>query len=56
MHAAEHAPRGPFRLLECRYGLAEIVERSTAVAVERLRVYRLQPKRTATTRDGLTLL
>ena len=27
MRAAEHAPRGPFRLLERRHGLAEIVER-----------------------------
>ena len=40
MRAAEHAPRGPFRLLECRHGLAEIVERgavvSGAVAGDRL--------------------
>ena len=27
MRAAEHAPRGPFRVLEGRHGLAEIVER-----------------------------
>ena len=26
MRAAEHAPRGPFRVLERRHGLAEIVE------------------------------
>jgi hypothetical protein len=38
MRAAEHAPRDPLRVLERRYGLAEIVERSAGVAVERLRV------------------
>ena len=27
MRAPKHAPRGPFRLLECRHGLADIVER-----------------------------
>ena len=27
MRAPEHAPRGPFRLLERRHGLADIVER-----------------------------
>ena len=27
MRATEHAPRGPFRVLERRHGLAEIVER-----------------------------
>ena len=35
MRAAEHAPRGPFRLLESCHGLADIVERAV---VERLRV------------------
>ena len=29
--ASHHAPRGPFRVLECRHGLAEIVERSAVV-------------------------
>ena len=31
MRAAEHAPRGPCRLLERRHGLAEIVERGGGV-------------------------
>ena len=31
MGATEHAPRGPFHLLERRDGLAEIVERGRAV-------------------------
>ena len=31
MRAAEHAPRGPFHLLELRHGLAEIVERGAGV-------------------------
>ena len=30
----EHAPRGPFRLLEHRHGLAEIVERGVGVLDE----------------------
>ena len=38
MRAAEHAPRGPCRLLERHHGLAEIVERGALVSVERLRV------------------
>ena len=33
MRAAEHAPRGPFRLLVHRHGLAEIVERGAGVCV-----------------------
>ena len=33
--ATEHAPSNPFRLLELRHGLAEIVERRTGVSVER---------------------
>ena len=37
MRATEHAPRGPFHVLERRHGLAEIVERGTGVPVERLR-------------------
>ena len=36
VRAAEHAPRGPFRVLERRRGLAEIVERSGGVLVDRL--------------------
>ena len=36
VRAAEHAPRGPFRVLERRHGLAEIVERGgRVVSVER---------------------
>ena len=35
VRTAEHAPRDPFRILERRYGLAEIVERGTGVLVER---------------------
>ena len=38
MRATEHAPRGPFRLLECPLGLAEIVEGGTFVLAERPRV------------------
>ncbi len=38
MRAAEHAPRGPFRVLERRYGLAEIVERGAGVLAERYSV------------------
>ena len=38
VRAAEHAPRGPCRLLERRQGLAEIVECGTVVPAERLRV------------------
>ena len=33
MRAAEHAPRGPLRVLEGRNGLAEIVERGAVVIV-----------------------
>ena len=35
MRAAEHAPRDPFRVLERRHGLAEIVERGAGVPVKR---------------------
>ena len=35
MRATEHAPRGPFRLLEHRHGLAEIIQRGALVPVER---------------------
>ena len=38
MRAAQYAPRGPFPFLEHRHGLAEIVERSVAVLVQRPRV------------------
>ena len=31
MHVTEHAPRGPFQLLERIHGLAEIVERRAVV-------------------------
>ena len=34
VRAAEDAPRGPFRVLERRHGLAEIVERGIVVAAE----------------------
>ena len=34
MRAAEHASRGPCRLLERRHGLSEIVERGAIVSVE----------------------
>ena len=36
VRAAEHAPHDPFRLLERRHGLAEIVERRTGVVVSQL--------------------
>ena len=36
VRATEHAPRGPFRVLESRHGLAEIIERGGGVLVERL--------------------
>ena len=45
MRAAEHAPRGPFRVLERRHCLAEIVERRVGVLVERLRVTPIHPER-----------
>ena len=38
MVTTEHAPLGPFRLLERRHGLAEIVERGGRVLAERRRV------------------
>ena len=38
MRAAEHAPRGPFRLLERIHGLAEITVCGCGVLVERPRV------------------
>ena len=36
--ATEHAPRGPFHVLERRHSLAEIIERGAVVPVERHRV------------------
>ena len=33
VRATEHSPRGPFRFLERRHGLAEIVERGAVVFV-----------------------
>ena len=45
VRAAEDAPRCPFRPLERRHGLADIVERGAGVIVERRRVNRPQPKR-----------
>ena len=38
MSATEHAPNNPFRLLERRYGLAEIVERGACVPGVRQRI------------------
>ena len=38
VRGTEHAPRGPFDLLERIHGLAEIVERGGGVMVECLRV------------------
>ena len=38
VRATEHAPRGPFRVLERLDGLAEIAERGAVVPEERLRV------------------
>ena len=40
VRASEHSLRGPFRILERRHGLAEIVERGGGVSAERLRVHR----------------
>ena len=34
MRATEHAPSGPFQLLERRHGLAEIVERQEAADLD----------------------
>ena len=45
VRATEHAPRDPFRGLERRYCLAEIVECGAGVPVERRRKNPPQPKR-----------
>ena len=38
VRAAEHASRDPFRVLDGRQGLADVVERGCGVIVERVRV------------------
>ena len=43
MRATEHTPRGPFQVLERRYGIAEIVECGAFIIVERRRVITLHP-------------
>ena len=45
VRGAEHASRGPFRVLECLNGLAEIVQSRAVVVVERLRVIPPHPER-----------
>ena len=45
VRASEHSPRGPFRILERRRGLVEIVERGVGVHVERPRVIQLHVER-----------
>ena len=45
VRAAEHAPCNPFRVLERRDGLAEMVERGGGVQVERPRVIHPDPER-----------
>ena len=40
VRTTEHAPRDPFRVLERRHGLSEIVKRGPVVSVKRLRVKR----------------
>ena len=40
VRATKDAPGGPYRLLEYRHGLAEIVERGAVVLVKRPRVIR----------------
>ena len=39
VRATEHAPCDPFRVLERRHGLTDIIERGVVVLIERLRVY-----------------
>ena len=54
MRAAEHAPRGPFRILERRHGLTEIFERGTPSnsrpGTFRLRATKSSPALPGTTR------
>ncbi len=45
VRATENAPRGPFRVLERRHGVAEIVERGAGVFVKRASVIRPHPER-----------
>ena len=45
VRATEDAPRDPFRVLEHRHGLAEIVARGGGVPVERHRVHHPHPER-----------
>ena len=51
MRATEHAPRDPFRVLERRHCLAEIVERGSIVHVERVRQH--LPNSAVSTRYGI---
>ena len=48
MRASEHAPRDPLRLLERRYGLAEVVESRAVVLVNFLRIIHLHRERDMT--------
>ena len=52
VRASEHAPRGPFHLLERIYGLAHIVERGIGISAERLRVS--EALKTALSQDSST--
>ena len=45
VRATQHAPRGPFRVLERRHGLADIIERGGEVLVDGHRVIRPQRER-----------
>ena len=45
MRASEDAPCDPFRLLERRHGLAEIVKRGAVVLAEHIRIQRPQLER-----------
>ena len=45
VRAAEKAPRGPFRVLERRHGLTDIIERGAGLREERVRVKRPQLER-----------
>jgi len=49
VRASEHASRDPFRILERRYGLEDIVERRAGVLVERDRVNLPNPEREIST-------
>jgi hypothetical protein len=45
VRSSEHVPRGPFRFLDHRHGLAQIVERGTVVKVEQSRANQPHPER-----------